>query len=101
VRFAFSDRSGTKLRPAVVLASTERGDRVLCQITSNPRGDAVAIPITSSDFAAGSLRLVSYASPGKLFTARQSLLVSQAGILKAEARDGIVESVVTLLRLGR
>jgi mRNA interferase MazF len=70
-----------------VLASTEYGDRVLCQITSNPWGDAGAVPIAPGDFAAGNLRLVGYARPGKLFTASQIPLVSQVGVLKAEARD--------------
>ena len=36
VRFPFSDLSGSKLRPALVLAATGRGDVLLCQITSNP-----------------------------------------------------------------
>jgi mRNA interferase MazF len=98
VRFPFSDLSETKLRPAVVLANAERGDWVLCQVTSKSYGDAGAIPIELSDFAAGSLRLTSFARPGKLFTASQSLMVAKAGILKTELRSRIVESVVTLLR---
>lgn len=36
VRFPFSDLTGSKLRPALVLADTGRGDVRLCQITSNP-----------------------------------------------------------------
>jgi hypothetical protein len=41
--------------------------------------------------------LVSYARPGKIFTANQSLIVGQAGILKAELYNKIIESVVALL----
>ena len=40
VRFPFSDLLQTKLRPAVVLAYTGWGDWILCQVTSNPYGDA-------------------------------------------------------------
>ena len=69
VRFPFSDLSKSKLRPAVVLADAGRGDRVLCQITSKPYGDARAIPLEASAFASGSLRVTSYVRPGKLFTA--------------------------------
>jgi len=36
VRFPFSDLSQTKLRPAVVLADADRGDWILCQVTSKP-----------------------------------------------------------------
>ncbi|TMA37231.1 MAG: MazF family transcriptional regulator, partial [Deltaproteobacteria bacterium] len=35
VPFPFSDLSKSKLRPTVVLAEGGRGDRILCQITSN------------------------------------------------------------------
>ena len=40
VRFPFSDLSDTKLRPAVLLASAERDDWILCQVTSRSYGVA-------------------------------------------------------------
>lgn len=43
VPFPFSDLSHSKVRPAVCLADANRGDWVLCQITSNPYGDFPAI----------------------------------------------------------
>jgi mRNA interferase MazF len=67
VNFPFSDLTTSKLRPAVVLAESGRGDWILCQITSKSYGDAKAIPLDAPDFAQGSLRLVSYVRPGKLF----------------------------------
>jgi hypothetical protein len=48
VRFPFSDLSQSKLRPAVVLANAGRGDRILCQVTSKPYGDARAIELDES-----------------------------------------------------
>ena len=45
VPFPFSDLSQAKLRPAVVLADAGRGDWILCQVTSNPYGDARAVPL--------------------------------------------------------
>jgi mRNA interferase MazF len=101
LQFPFSDLSDTKLRPAIVLANADRGDWVLCQVTSKPYGDARAIPIEPGDFAAGSLRVTSFARPGKLFTASQNLMVARAGVLKTELRNRIVESVVNLLREGK
>jgi mRNA interferase MazF len=83
VPFPFSDLSQAKLRPAVALAAAGRGDWILCQITSNPYGDARAIALDAESFATGSLRVVSYARPGKLFTANRNLIVAQVGILKA------------------
>ena len=69
VRFPFSDLSQSKLRPAVVLANAGRGDQILCQVTSKPYGDPGAIELDDTAFASGSLRVTSYARPGKLFTA--------------------------------
>ncbi len=78
VRFPFSDLSQSKLRPAVVLANAGRGDHILCQVTSKPYGDVRAVELDHTAFASGSLRLVSYARPGKLFTASDDLITSLA-----------------------
>ena len=43
--FPFSDLSENKVRPAVVLARANKSDWILCQITSNPYGDAQAVVI--------------------------------------------------------
>lgn len=74
VSFPFSDLSQTKLRPAAVLAGAGRGD------------------------FAGSSQVVSYARPGKLFTANESHIASEVGTLKNDAFERVREAVVTLLR---
>ena len=98
VRFPFSDLSSWKLRPAVVLASVDRDDWILCQITSNPYADTRAIRIADDDFAKGSLRIVSFARPGKIFTANASLMESEIGILKDMRFNLIVEAIIELIR---
>ena len=98
VPFPFSDLSQTKLRPAVVLAAAGRGDYVLCQVTSNPYGDPLAVELSQADFASGTLQLTSYARPGKLFTASEQLVHRQVGVLTAPALGRIVEVTIRLLR---
>jgi mRNA interferase MazF len=98
VPFPFSDLSRTKLRPAVVLADAGRGDWILCQITSKPYADANAVLLRDSEFSVGSLRIDSYARPGKLFTAHQSLLATEAGELKPAALGQVIHAVVRLLQ---
>jgi mRNA interferase MazF len=100
VHFLFSDLTASKLRPAVVLAEAGRGDWVLCQITSESYGDPRAIQLDTSDFAHGSLRLTSYARPGKLFTAHSSLVAGQVGELQSAKFTGIREAVVRLIQKG-
>ncbi len=98
--FPFSDLSDSKLRPALLLASAGKGDWVLCQITSNPYADTAAVELTDVDFVTGSLQRTSYARPGKLFTANETLFKGTAGLLKAEKQFEVVNVIVALLRMG-
>ncbi len=92
VRFPFSDVSASKLRPAV--------DWVLCQVTSNPYGDPAAVPVTPASFVSADLGRESFARPGKLFTASESLFVKTAGQLTSQSHREIVQRVVTVLQSG-
>ena len=98
VRFPFSDLSATKLRPAVVLADVDRGDCLLCQVTSNPYADPNAIELRDDHFRSGSLQRVSYVRPGKIFTANDSLIARSVGQLKSDIHSEIVDAIETLLR---
>jgi mRNA interferase MazF len=98
VHFPFSDLTASKLRPAVVLAEAGGGDWILCQITSKSYSDEKAIPLTDTDFARGSLRLTSYARPGKLFTAHSSLVASQVGELQPEKFSAVRAAVVRMIQ---
>ncbi len=97
VRFPFSDLSRSKLRPAIVLADTGRNDWVLCQITSQPYTDPLAVQVTNSDLASGSFRKDSYARPGKLFTANAGIMTKQIGELKSEKLEEIIRAIILLL----
>lgn len=98
VLFPFSDLTSSKLRPAVVLADAGRGDWILCQITSNPYSDPDAVQIEDEDFANGSLQRTSYARPGKIFTASETLMISQVGKLKDSSFRKATNAVVHLLQ---
>jgi mRNA interferase MazF len=74
----------------------ERGDLV----TSNPYGDPVAVPLTSASFTSGGLGRDSFARPGKLFTASESLVVRVAGALTSSSHRELVGRVVSVLQAG-
>ena len=98
VPFPFSDLSGSKLRPALVLAAAGRDDWVMCQITSESYADALAIEIRPDSFAQGGLDRLSYARPGKLFTASAKIVSRQTGVLRVDVLRLVVDSIVELLR---
>jgi len=83
-----------------VLAEVERDDRILCQVTSKPYGDPSPVRLEQESFASGSLRVTSYARPGKLFTASPSLVRAEVGTLTTVATAEIVSAVVALLQAG-
>ena len=100
LNFPFSDLSGTKLEAAVVVADVGRDDFIACQITSNLDADLRAVELIAASFAVGGLRVVSYARPGKLFTAHRSLFVRRIARLTESARDQIKTSIIDLVRQG-
>ena len=62
--------------------------------------DTRAVTPDEEDFTKGSLRVTSYARPGKLFTANRDLIASEMAVLKPESLQRLVDAVVDLLRAG-
>ena len=100
IPFPFSDLTQSKVRPALCLAVAGRGDYVLCQITSQPYGDPLALKIDDQDFVSGGLHVESFVRPGKLFTADANLILSTEGKLSVAAYQRVLNTVVNLLRVG-
>ena len=98
VRFPFSDLSSSKLRPALVVAAAGGTDWVLAQITSKAYGDPLAVSLRAASFADGGLPLESFVRPSKLFTANDSIIVRQVGLLSDTAHREVVDAIVRLLQ---
>jgi len=98
VPFPFSDLSASKLRPALVIADSGRGDWICAQITSNPYADAKAIELTDSDFASGGLDRTSYIRPTKLFTANETLFRRQVADVNDSLFQDVVDAVVAVIK---
>ena len=98
IPFPFSDLSGSKLRPAVVLAETGHNDWLLCQITSNPYIDSTAIRLTNDNLTKGSLSKISFARPMKLFTANANLIEKRIAILDDETFSTILTATIASLK---
>jgi mRNA interferase MazF len=93
VSFPFSDLSGQKLRPALVIACAEFGNLILCQITSKPYTSKLAIKIESSDFTRGALPIKSYVRPDKIFTAEPTIVQKIVGTLDGPVARAILQKV--------
>ncbi len=82
IPFPFSDLTGAKRRPALVITSLKGDDLILCQITSKKVRDKYAITITDEDFEEGSLKQESNVRPNKIFTADRNIILYKVGRLK-------------------
>jgi mRNA interferase MazF len=97
VPYPFSDLTGLKLRPALVLAQVSEGDYILCQITSKPYSSRIIVEIDPAMNPSSGLAHTSFARPEKLFTAHDSIIREQIGKLRTAQLFTIVAEVVKLI----
>ena len=79
--FPYTDSSGTKKRPALVIANIKGDSIILAQITTKKRDDKDLINLTKADFYSGSLKHDSFIMTSIIFTADQSKINYKAGQL--------------------
>jgi mRNA interferase MazF len=98
IRFPFSDLSKSKLRPALVIAATDKNDFILCQITSKNYGDLNSFKLVEKDFEIGSLQKTSFVRYTKIFTANNTIISSEFGKLKVKKFNEIIELLIKFLK---
>lgn len=96
LKFPFSDLKNQKVRPALVVAITDFNDLIVCQISSQQRPNIKSISIMMQDFATGSLPVLSYARPAKLFTLSRALVISKVAELKRPKRQKVLAELRSL-----
>lgn len=96
VQFPFTDLSATKLRPALVVAALNGDDVMLCQITSQHKSAHSAIPITATDFTAGTLARDSYVRPEHLFTGNRNF-TRRIGHLSDSKVQEVISRIIQIL----
>jgi len=98
VLFPFSDLSNAKKRPALVIASLDGDDVILCQITSRQVIDKYSIPLGEEDFIEGPLRQDSNVRPNRLFTADSRIIQYRAGHLKDQVLNTVIDRIIRILK---
>jgi mRNA interferase MazF len=96
IPFPFSDLSGSKRRPALVLADLPGDDIILCQITSQQNADNFAIPLTSSDFISGNLPVTSYIRPSRIFTADKNIIIRKTGTVNTLIATKVAQTLINI-----
>ena len=97
IPFPFTDLSGNKKRPALVLAVLPGDDIIVCQITSKSKSDPLSLSLEASDFISGSLPIASFIRPNKIFTSDKNLILSVAGHLSEAKIHDVLNAVITII----
>ncbi|MDO8932823.1 MAG: type II toxin-antitoxin system PemK/MazF family toxin [Rhodocyclaceae bacterium] len=93
VPFPFSDLSGRKKRPALVLtAPDDQGDFLALAVTSRSH-HANAVELDDADLASGRLPLKSWVRTDKVFTLNRSLVLATVGQLRPEKAAVVLSRV--------
>lgn len=96
--FPFSDLSGSKKRPALVVAPLTGDDVILCMITTQHKSDSYSVPLKDADFTTGKLRQDSNIRPNRLFTADSKAILYSAGRLNATKVTEVINKLVQIVR---
>ena len=96
--FPFSDLSGFKSRPAVIVADMQGDDVVLCQITGTQRDDDYTIHLDDYNFIHGNLQGESLIRANKIFTIDKRIIFYKVGMLKDEKLKEVKNKIVDLIR---
>lgn len=98
IPFPFSDLSGSKKRPAFVLANLEGDDIILCQITSQKSLPGThSVSLGGNDFFSGSLPADSFIKYSRIFTADKSIIDRKAGHVQPHITQAVVSCIIKLL----
>ncbi len=94
--FPFSDLSNTKIRPALVAATLDGDDVILCQITGEARVDNHSIFVSYKDFRRGSLSVSSMIRPNRLFTADKSIIINKVASLNSTKIEEVEKEMIKI-----
>lgn len=100
--FPFSDATGAKRRPALVLAALPYFggmDYLVCLITSRDAGDPHSIEIQPADLTGGAFAVRSYLRPLYLFAAEEAAVLRHIGTLAPSKVAAVVQTAATVLSL--
>jgi len=95
--YPFSDFSGVKRRPALVIADLEGDDVILCQITSQAKTDGYALELQDEDFIKGKLNAKSVVRPNKIFTADSNIILYTACKISSDKADITIKAIIDTL----
>ena len=101
VPFPYSDLSGSKRRPVLVVSNngynSSSQDVLVCVITSNLRGDEYSVAMRNEDLEVGALPEDSLVKSHKLFTIHQDKVLRKFSVVTDEFFEKVRERIKHLI----
>ncbi len=99
LNFPFSDLSGYKKRPALVISKLKGDDLILCQITTKQsRNDEYAINLNNIDFNEGRLpREDSIIRSNVIFTGDKELILKKSGKVSDKKLEEVRQKIKEII----
>jgi len=91
IPFPFSDLTGSKQRPALIISNKKLNrteDRICCLVTSKQSGEL--IKITNNDFKESGLPFESYIKPHRIFTVNRAIIRKKLCTITDNFHDKII-----------
>lgn len=101
IPFPFSDLSGFKQRPVLILSNNEYNDKtedvVTCGITSNLKDSEYSVLVSNTDLIDGRIPSKSRIKVDKIFTLKQSLIKKKIGKISKELFKEVRKEIIKLI----
>ena len=92
IPFPYSDLTGSKLRPALIVSNNllnkTKDSRICCLVTSNSPKDG--IPIDRTSFEKDTLPFKSWIKPQRLFTIEETIIRKKLCVINDNLFDNVV-----------
>ena len=103
IPFPYTDLSGAKKRPALVISSqkfnNKSEDAICCLITSNPEEAMHSVKITNKDMDTGFLEFESKVKPYRIFTINKRLVYKVLGKLNISKSKIVIDEISSITKI--
>lgn len=101
VPFPFSDQSGRKVRPVIVISNEEfnsySGDLIVVGVTSNISKDRYNLPLNNPDFEEGRLITPCCIKVENILKIDKELILKKIGRIKSEKLKTIIDNIMGII----
>ena len=101
VPFPFSDQTGQKIRPVLVVSNNEYNkgkDLVVCGVTSSIKEEKYRLTIGNSDMESGNLFSKSSIKADSILKIDKMLIIKEIGLIKKTTFAKVLDKIHLLLR---